>query len=196
MGKRAQKTTKKKGEFFFNFEKLRRKLNSKQKAKLIKFFANFRTMFLTVKQHLFQVNKMYDLMEQEYKKFQKDLFKNDEYLAGPHQNEDEKNENSEKGEEEFFLDDDIMKQILDEGLKDEKEKNKEDDKDEKDDKDDNGGKNIVDKELLEKYDLDLGKDFFEKENENKDKEENGEIEKKESNNEYSEKFFDWRKKNI
>ena len=193
MGKRAQKTTKKKGEFFFNFEKLRRKLNLKQKEKLIKFFGNFRTMFLTVKQHLFQVNKMYDLMEQEYKKFQKDLFKNDEYLSGPHQNEDEKNENSEKAEDEFFLDDDIMKQILDEGLKDEKEKNKEDDKI---DKDDNGGKNIIDKELLKKYDIDLGKEFFEKENENKDKEENGEIEKKESNNEYSEKFFDWRKKNI
>ena len=190
MGKRAQKTNKKKGEFFFNFEKLRHKLNSKQKEKLIKFFGNFRTMFLTVKQHLFQVNKMYDLMEQEYKKFQKDLFKNDEYLSGPHQNEDEKNENTEKAEEEFFLDDDIMKQILDEGLKDEKEKNL------KDDKDDNNGKNNNDKDLLEKYDLDLGKEFFEKENENKDKEENGEIEKKENNNEYSEKFFDWRKKNI
>ena len=193
MGKKAQKTNRKKGEFFFNFEKLRRKLNSKQKEKLIKFFGNFRTMFLTVKQHLFQVNKMYDLMEQEYKKFQKDLFKNDEYLSRPHQNADEKHENSQKGEEDFFLDDDIMKQILDEGLKDEKEKNKDDDKE---DKDDNDGKNIIEKELLEKYDLDLGKEFFEKENDNKDKEENGEIEKKESNNEYSEKFFDWRKKNI
>ena len=190
MGKRAQKTNKKKGEFFFNFEKLRHKLNSKQKEKLIKFFGNFRTMFLTVKQHLFQVNKMYDLMEQEYKKFQKDLFKNDEYLSGPHQNEDEKNENSEKAEEEFFLDDDIMKQILDEGLKDEKEKNL------KDDKDDNNGKNINDKDLLEKYDLDLGKESFEKENKNEN--ENGNNEKEDKiniNNEFSQEFFEWRKKN-
>ena len=73
MGKKGQKTYRKKGEFFFNFKQLRRRLNSKQKEKLINFFSNFRTMFLTVKQHLFQVNKMYDLMEQEFKKFQKDL---------------------------------------------------------------------------------------------------------------------------
>ena len=75
------KKSKKKGEFFFNFKKLRQRLNSKQKEKLTNFFGNFRTMFLKVKEHLFQVNKMYDLMEQEYKKFQKDLFKNDEYLS-------------------------------------------------------------------------------------------------------------------
>ena len=120
MVKKGQKTNKKKGEFFFNFNQLRRRLNSKQKEKLIKFFGNFRTMFLTVKQHLFQVNKMYDLMEQEYKKFQKDLFKNDEYLSGANRNNDNDKTNSEKGEDEFLLDDDIMKQILDEGLKDEK----------------------------------------------------------------------------
>ncbi len=151
MGKRAQKTNKKKGQFFFNFNQLRRKLNSKQKEKLIKFFSNFRTMFLKVKQHLFQVNKMYDLMEQEYKKFQKDLFKNDEYLSRPKEG-DEKNENSQKENEEFLLDDDIMKQILDEGLKDEKEK-KADIKEEN-----NNVKNIIDKDLLEKYDKDLEKE--------------------------------------
>ena len=159
MGKRAQKTNKKKGEFFFNFNQLRRKLNSKQKEKLITFFEKFRTMFLTVKQHLFQVNKMYDLMEQEYKKFQKDLFKNDEFLSGPHQEEDDKNENSQKGDEEFLLDDDIMKQILDEGLKDEKEK-KEDPKEQND--------NIIIKDSLGKNDEDKEKEFFEKEKENKE----------------------------
>ena len=190
MGKKNQKTNKKKGEFFFNFNHLRRKLNSKQKEKLINFFGNFRTMFLTVKQHLFQVNKMYDLMEQEYKRFQKDLFKNDEYLSGPHQNENEKNE--QKSEEEFLLDDDIMKQILDEGFQTEKKK-KEDNL-----KNDNNIKNIIDKDLLEKYDIDLEKDFFEKEGENKDKDKDGNKKEKEEkeNNEYSEKFFDWRKKNI
>ena len=193
MVKKGQRTNKKKGEFFFNFNQLRRRLNSKQKEKLIKFFGKFRTMFLTVKQHLFQVNKMYDLMEQEYKKFQKDLFKNDEYLSGPNQhNNDEKS--SEKGEDEFLIDDDIMKQILDEGIKDEKQKEK------KDDNINNNNKNnsIIDKELLEKYDVDLGKDFLEKENEikNIDKEENGKENEKKENIEYTEKFFDWRKKNI
>ena len=185
MGKKNQKAYKKKGEFFFNFNHLRRNLNSKQKEKLISFFGNFRTMFLTVKQHLFQVNKMYDLMEQEYKKFQKDLFKNDEYLSGHNQdNEDEKSESPQKEEEEdFLLDDDIMKQILDEGLKDEDNKSK---------KDENKTINI-DKEFLEKYDIDLGKD-----NENKDKEndkKNIDNDEKEKNNECSQQFFDWRKKN-
>ena len=173
MVKKGQRTNKKKGEFFFNFNQLRRRLNSKQKEKLIKFFGHFRTMFLTVKQHLFQVNKMYDLMEQEYKKFQKDLFKNDEYLSGANQNNDDE-KSKEKGEDEFLIDDDIMKQILDEGLKDEKQKEK---KDENVNNNNNNNKNnnIIDKELLEKYDVDLGKDFFEKENEikNMDKEENG-----------------------
>ena len=190
MVKKGQKTNKKKGEFFFNFNQLRRRLNSKQKEKLIKFFGNFRTMFLTVKQHLFQVNKMYDLMEQEYKKFQKDLFKNDEYLSGANRNNDNDKTNSEKGEDEFLLDDDIMKQILDEGLKDEKEKEKE--------KDDNikiKDNNIIDKEILEKYDIDLGKEFFGNENKNNDKEVNEENKKK-GNNEYTEQFFEWRKKNI
>ena len=189
MGKRTQKTTKKKGEFFFNFNQLRQKLNSKQKEKLIKFFTTFRTMFLTVKQHLFQVNKMYDLMEQEYKKFQKDLFKNDEYLSGANQNnEEEKNENEQKEEEEFLIDDDIMKQILDEGLKDEKK--------EEAPKINNGdNNNMVDKDLLEKYDIDLGKDFVEKEKDNESKEKEKNNNGAEEKNEYNQQFFDWRKKN-
>ena len=145
MGKRAQKTVKKKGEFFFNFNKLRRKLNPKQKQKLISFFGNFRTMFLTVKQHLFQVNKMYDLMEQEFKKFQRDLFKDDEYLSNPNQNNEEQ---AQKEGEEFQLDDDIMKQILDEGLKEEKEK--EEDKDNSDNDIEDTSKN---KKFSEKYDI-------------------------------------------
>ena len=191
MGKRGQKTTRKKGEFYFNFNQLRRKLNSKQKEKLIKFFGKFRSMFLTVKEHLFQVNKMYDLMEQEYKNFQKDLFKDDEYLSGPNQNnEDEQNENNAQKEEEFLLDDDIMRQILDEGLKDENEKeNKEEIQNTNKD-------NIIDKDLLEKYDIDLGKDFFSKKNEKNKKEGNikeNDNEKKE-NNEYSQEFLEWRKK--
>ena len=123
MGKKAQKVPKKKGEFFFNFNQLRRKLNTKQKQKLISFFTNFRSMFLTVKQHLFQVNKMYDLMEQEFKKFQRDLFKNDEYLSHANDVNEEENESQKEGEE-FNLDDDIMKQLLEEGLKDEKNKEK------------------------------------------------------------------------
>ena len=189
MVKKGQKTNKKKGEYFFNFNQLRRRLNSKQKAKLIHFFRNFRRMFLTVKQHLFQVNKMYDLMEQEYKKFQKDLFKNDEYLSGPNKNnEDDKNGNPQNEEEEFLLDDDMMRQILDEGINDEKEKEK---------KEENNKDNIViDKELLDKYDTDLGKEFFEKEKDNKDKGEKKEENEEKTNNEFSQQFFDWRKKNI
>ncbi len=163
MGKRAQKTVKKKGEFFFNFNKLRRKLNPKQKQKLISFFGNFRTMFLTVKQHLFQVNKMYDLMEQEFKKFQRDLFKDDEYLSNPNQNNEEQ---TQKEGEEFQLDDDIMKQILDEELKEEKEKEEEKDKDNSENDIEDMPKN---KKFLEKYDIVLD-----------DEESNGEIENSEN----------------
>ena len=158
MGKRTQKTVKKKGEFFFNFNKLRRKLNPKQKQKLITFFGNFRTMFLTVKQHLFQVNKMYDLMEQEFKKFQRDLFKDDEYLSNPNQNNEEQ---AQKEGEEFQLDDDIMKQILDEGLKEEKEK--EEDKDNSDNDIEDTSKN---KKFLEKYDIVLDDEESNSENGN------------------------------
>ena len=163
MGKRAQKTVEKKGEFFFNFNKLRRKLNPKQKQKLITFFGNFRTMFLTVKQHLFQVNKMYDLMEQEFKKFQRDLFKDDEYLSNPNQNNEEQ---TQKEGEEFQLDDDIMKQILDEELKEEKEKEEEKDKDNSENDIEDMPKN---KKFLEKYDIVLD-----------DEESNGEIENSEN----------------
>ncbi len=160
MGKRVQKTAKRKGEFFFNFNQLRRKLNPKQKQKLITFFGNFRSMFLTVKQHLFQVNKMYDLMEQEFKKFQRDLFKDDEYLSNPNQNNEEQ---TQKEGEEFQLDDDIMKQILDEGLKDEKEKDEEKNK--------NNGENNIgdishDKKFLEKYDIVLDDEASDDANEN------------------------------
>ena len=158
MGKRTQKTVKKKGEFFFNFNKLRRKLNPKQKQKLITFFGNFRTMFLTVKQHLFQVNKMYDLMEQEFKKFQRDLFKDDEYLSNPNQNNEEQ---TQKEGEEFQLDDDIMKQILDEGLKEEKEK--EENKDNSDNDIEDMSKN---KKFLEKYDIVLDDEESNSENGN------------------------------
>ena len=165
MGKRAQKTVKKKGEFFFNFNKLRRKLNPKQKQKLISFFGNFRTMFLTVKQHLFQVNKMYDLMEQEFKKFQRDLFKNDEYLSHGANGKDEEEESQKEGEE-FQLDDDIMKQILDEELKEEKEKEEEKDKDNSENDIEDMPKN---KKFLEKYDIVLD-----------DEESNGEIENSEN----------------
>ena len=192
MGKRGQKTTRKKGEFYFNFNQLRRKLNSKQKEKLIKFFGNFRSMFLTVKQHLFQVNKMYDLMEQEYKKFQKDLFKDDEYLSGPNKNnEDEQHENNSQKEEEFLLDDDIMKQILDEGLKDENKKEK------KEEIQNTNKDNNIDKDLLEKYEIDLGKELLSKKNENNKKEEyiKENDNAKRENIEYSHEFFEWRKKN-
>ena len=191
MRKKGQKTYRKKGEFFFNFKQLRRRLNSKQKEKLINFFSNFRTMFLTVKEHLFQVNKMYDLMEQEYKRFQKDLFKNEEYLSRPNQNnENENNNNSEKGEEEFLLDDDIMKQILDEGLKDEKEKMQKEENINL--KDSNNNKNV-----LEQNNNELGKDFFEKDKENDEKKEGGEREvEKNVNTQFSQEFFEWRKNNI
>ena len=155
MGKKAQKVPKKKGEFFFNFNQLRRKLNSKQKQKLISFFSNFRSMFLTVKQHLFQVNKMYDLMEQEFKKFQRDLFKNDEYLSHGANGKDEEEESQKEGEE-FKLDDDIMKQLLEEGLKDEKDK----------DIDKNGEIND-DKQFLEKCDINIDDEILEKKEENK-----------------------------
>ena len=180
MGKRAQKTVKKKGEFFFNFNQLRKKLNPKQKQKLIAFFGNFRTMFLTVKQHLFQVNKMYDLMEQEYKRFQKDLFKDDEYLSNPKQNNEAE---SQKEGEEFQLDDDIMKQILDEELKDENEKEEENDKEKETE---NIKEKSKDKKFLENYDI-----VLEEEN---SEEKNGKNDDKKPAEKFSQQLFDWRKK--
>ena len=54
-------------------------------------------------------------MEQEFKKFQRDLFKNDEYLSHGANGKDEEEESQKEGEE-FKLDDDIMKQLLEEGL--------------------------------------------------------------------------------
>ena len=181
MTKKAQKTTKKKGEFFFNFNQLRKKLNPKQKQKLIAFFGNFRTMFLTVKQHLFQVNKMYDLMEQEYKRFQKDLFKDDEYLSNPKQNNEAE---SQKEGEEFQLDDDIMKQILDEGLKDEGEQGDENNK-EKDIE--NRTEKSKDKKFLENYDIVLDEENSE--------EKSGDNDGKKPAEKFSQQLFDWRKKN-
>lgn len=181
MTKKAQKTTKKKGEFFFNFNQLRKKLNPKQKQKLIAFFGNFRTMFLTVKQHLFQVNKMYDLMEQEYKRFQKDLFKDDEYLSNPKQNNEAE---SQKEGEEFQLDDDIMKQILDEELKDENEQEEENDKEKETE---NIKEKSKDKKFLENYDI-----VLEEEN---SEEKNGKNDDKKPAEKFSQQLFDWRKKN-
>ena len=181
MTKKAQKSTKKKGEFFFNFNQLRKKLNPKQKQKLIAFFGNFRTMFLTVKQHLFQVNKMYDLMEQEYKRFQKDLFKDDEYLSNPKQNNEAE---SQKEGEEFQLDDDIMKQILDEELKDENEKEEENDKEKETE---NIKEKSKDKKFLENYDI-----VLEEEN---SEEKNGKNDDKKPAEKFSQQLFDWRKKN-
>ena len=186
MVKKSQKPAKRKGEFFFNFNQLRRKLNSKQKQKLITFFSNFRSMFLTVKQHLFQVNKMYDLMEQEYKKFQKDLFKDDEYLSNPKQNNDE----SQKENDEFQLDDDVMKQILDEGFKDDDDEEEQAEKksnDNKNNKDINIGNKSENKNFLEKYDIVLDEEISEEQNENNEKEKPSEK--------FSQKLFDWRKKN-
>ena len=181
MTKKAQKSTKKKGEFFFNFNQLRKKLNPKQKQKLIAFFGNFRTMFLTVKQHLFQVNKMYDLMEQEYKRFQKDLFKDDEYLSNPKQNNEAE---SQKEGEEFQLDDDIMKQILGEGLKDEGEQGDENNK-EKDIE--NRTEKSKDKKFLENYDIVLDEENSE--------EKSGDNDGKKPAEKFSQQLFDWRKKN-
>jgi hypothetical protein len=180
MTKKAQKSTKKKGEFFFNFNQLRKKLNPKQKQKLIAFFGNFRTMFLTVKQHLFQVNKMYDLMEQEYKRFQKDLFKDDEYLSNPKQNNEAE---SQKEGEEFQLDDDIMKQILDEELKDENEQEEENDKEKETE---NIKEKSKDKKFLENYDI-----VLEEEN---SEEKNGKNDDKKPAEKFSQQLFDWRKK--
>jgi len=169
------KKSKKKGEFFFNFKKLRQRLNSKQKEKLTNFFGNFRTMFLKVKEHLFQVNKMYDLMEQEYKKFQKDLFKNDEYLSCHKEENKEDDGKSKKEGEEFFLDEDAMKQIFGEDLKDKK---------------DNKNENLIDKSLFDKYGSELEKDCEEIDKEKK-KEKKEEI----NTNEFKQEFFDWREKN-
>ena len=112
MGKRGpqiqQKNGKKKKEIYFNFKALRANLNEKQKTKLINFFSHFRTMYITVKRHLFQVNKMYDSMEQEYKKFQKDLFKDDEFLS----NNIEENKENIKQEDSLVLEEEVVDQIF------------------------------------------------------------------------------------
>ena len=118
MGKRGpqiqQKNGKKKKEIYFNFKALRANLNDKQKTKLINFFTNFRSMYITVKRHLFQVNKMYDSMEQEYKKFQRDLFKDDEFLSNNIEENKENKENKENinKEDSLILEEDVVDQIF------------------------------------------------------------------------------------
>lgn len=163
MGKRGQQNApRKKKEIFFNFKSLRQNLNDKQKTKLIKFFTHFRSMYITVKRHLFQVNKMYDLMEQEYKQFQKDLFKDDEFLSGPNISEINQYENK-KFDEDIGLEEDVMDQIFkDEELKVVQYKKEEDKKDEKP-KDNHFG------ELQHDF---LGKDLDEIMNETKQKYDN------------------------
>lgn len=183
MVKKSQKPAKRKGEFFFNFNQLRRKLNTKQKQKLITFFTNFRSMFLTVKQHLFQVNKMYDLMEQEYKRFQKDLFKDDQYLSNPKQDKEE----SQKENDDFQLDDEVMQQILDEGLKDDDEEEEDKKSNDKKNNEINIGNKSEKKSFLDKYDIVLDDEISEEKNENNEEEKPSEK--------FSQKLFDWRKKN-
>ena len=125
----TQNAPRKKKEIYFNFKSLRQNLNDKQKTKLIKFFTHFRTMYFTVKRHLFQVNKMYDQMEQEYKQFQKDLFKDDEFLSGPmdnSQNLEKKNETQDDMMEHMFKEEEIK---LDNINSINKEENKEESKD-------------------------------------------------------------------
>ena len=183
MVKKSQKPAKRKGEFFFNFNQLRRKLNTKQKKKLITFFTNFRSMFLTVKQHLFQVNKMYDLMEQEYKRFQKDLFKDDQYLSNPKQDKEE----SQKENDDFQLDDEVMQQILDEGLKDDDEEEEDKKSNDKKNNEINIGNKSEKKSFLDKYDIVLDDEISEEKNENNEEEKPSEK--------FSQKLFDWRKKN-
>jgi len=182
MVKKSQKPAKRKGEFFFNFNQLRRKLNTKQKQKLITFFTNFRSMFLTVKQHLFQVNKMYDLMEQEYKRFQKDLFKDDQYLSNPKQDKEE----SQKENDDFQLDDEVMQQILDEGLKDDDEEEEDKKSNDKKNNEINIGNKSEKKSFLDKYDIVLDDEISEEKNENNEEEKPSEK--------FSQKLFDWRKK--
>ena len=125
-----QNVPRKKKEIYFNFKSLRQNLNDKQKTKLIKFFTHFRTMYFTVKRHLFQVNKMYDQMEQEYKQFQKDLFKDDEFLSGPmdnnSQNFEKKNETQDDLMEQMFKEEEIKLNNINSINK---EENKEDSKD-------------------------------------------------------------------
>ena len=182
MVKKSQKPAKRKGEFFFNFNQLRRKLNTKQKQKLITFFTNFRSMFLTVKQHLFQVNKMYDLMEQEYKRFQKDLFKDDQYLSNPKQDKEE----SQKENDDFQLDDEVMQQILDEGLKDDDEEQEDKKSNDKNNNEINIGNKSEKKSFLDKYDIVLDDEISEERNKNNEEEKPSEK--------FSQKLFDWRKK--
>ena len=80
-------------------------------------------MFLKVKEHLFQVNKMYDLMEQEYKKFQKDLFKDDKYISKPNNESESDSEN--KKDDELILSEDIVNQILNNELENDSKEKKE-----------------------------------------------------------------------
>ena len=122
MGKRGPNSKTKKRDFFFNFQTLRKNLNSRQKIKLIQFFKTFRGMFLKAQEHLFQVNKMYDLMELEYKKFQKDLFKDDKYISKPDNENESDSEN--KKDDELILSEDVVNQIINNELENDNKENK------------------------------------------------------------------------
>ena len=171
MGKRGPNSKTKKRDFFFDFQTLRKNLNSKQKLKLIQFSKTFRGMFLKVKEHLFQVNKMYDLMEQEYKKFQKDLFKDDKYISKPDNESDNDSEN--KNDDELILSEDVVNQILNNELENDNKEKKEE-------------------REIKKEEIDF--DLFLNEDENKINEIKDILyEKNDAGKNFSEEFFDYKK---
>lgn len=120
----SNRRTVKKKEIFFNFNKLRRTLDIKEKKKIIKFFIGFRGVFKELQGNLYKLNQKFDVLETQIKNFQQNYLKE---ISSIPQKED------------FVLNEDDLQQLLDSSDKKkskEKEFNFDDYKDNFFDKDD------------------------------------------------------------
>ena len=90
MGKKFIRRKRK--EIFFNFNLLRRNLNNREKEKLIIFYNKHKNTFKGLQTNLFELNKKFDLLECEWKIFQKNLFLDEE--MNQHNNHNINNNNN------------------------------------------------------------------------------------------------------
>ena len=94
----SNRRTVKKKEIFFNFNKLRRTLDIKEKQKIIKFFIGFRGVFKELQGNLYKLNQKFDVLETQIKNFQQNYLKE---ISSIPQKED------------FVLNEDDLQQLLD-----------------------------------------------------------------------------------
>lgn len=117
MGRQRQsgvKRPKKKKEYFFGFNNLRQNLRQNEKDFLINFFQGFQKDLRALRQNLCQVNAKFDAIDCKVKKFE-NVSLTDELEAFANQNI-QTGKGVKKEEEEFSLNDDDLKMLLDDNF--------------------------------------------------------------------------------